>query len=160
MRNTAICYPSLLILARKLKKDWIEKKKIKAQWKHEKRKGNIEWPKKPENAELEGTTVTGTTSDNSDIDAFPRRASHAMGHASTAPERSGKPEQLTTKTPMLPPPQINRTSKHPMRDADKKRQSADKSKKEHWTGKRRPTTVREKMGLLLEKIQKNLDSST
>lgn len=79
--------PSLLILARKLKKEWVEKKKIKAQWKHEKRKGNIEWPKKPENAEeLAGETttrtVTGTsTSDtphlgaNGDIDkdSYPRR---------------------------------------------------------------------------------------
>lgn len=149
--------------ARKLKKEWIEKKKIKAQWKHEKRKGNIEWPKEKAE-ELEETNVTGTTSDalpaNSDIDedSVPHRTRRRV-HASHAPESSSKPEKVSTKT--KPPPQINRTSNNSMRGADKKRPSVDRSKKEHWMGKRnRPTTMREKMGVLLEKIQKNLDSST
>ncbi|GJJ12144.1 hypothetical protein Clacol_006385 [Clathrus columnatus] len=147
--------------AKKLKQQWIEKKKIKSQWKQEKKRQNI-MITRPTSTEPQNDQNQAVSSNSTAKDSTGDSTGDSLLKMDSYKKLKRKEPKVVVETEKISEkvPQIDRTSTTSQRTitTNRKRQNTGfQSKKEIFTGKkqRRPVTMREKMGSLLEKIQKS-----
>lgn len=160
------CQVDLRVTARKLKKDWVEKKKIKSIWRRQKQKQGL-LAVKAESTQQEEVTIsnpdrepeeTESNSEGSHRVDVDRPASSAT--TSFAPPQLSAPKAQTKLT--LPLPQLDKSHQVPEerslathRDRSRAFLSAGQRSSGSLRGKGKQPDMRVKMGRLLEKIKQN-----